>query len=103
MGGERERERERGREGGVASTIPYNLHEEKQFLSFFRFIKRLCNFFKPSCHVFSTIPFSEVHQKKYSTVGKLLVKYLCSAEEVRGRREGAGREEGGKAEGKGVE
>ena len=47
-----------------------------------RFIKRLCNFFKPSGHLFSMIRFSEANQKKFSTVGKLLVKFLCCIEEV---------------------
>ena len=47
-----------------------------------RFIKRLCNFYKPSNHLYSVIVYSEEHSRKYSSVGKLLVKYLCRAEEV---------------------
>ena len=49
-----------------------------------RFIKRLCNFFKPSNHIYSTITYSEEHSRKYSSVGQLLVKYLCRAEDVSG-------------------
>ena len=47
-----------------------------------RFIKRLCNFYKPSNHLYSVIVYSEEHSRKYSSVGKLLVKYLCRAEDV---------------------
>ena len=47
-----------------------------------RFIKRLCNFYKPSNHIYSNIPYNETNSKRYSSVGQKLVKYLCGAEEV---------------------
>ncbi|CAI8054557.1 Rapamycin-insensitive companion of mTOR [Geodia barretti] len=49
--------------------------------TFGKFVKRLCNFFKPSGHLFALIRFSEANQKKFSTVGKLLVKFMCCVEE----------------------
>ena len=47
-----------------------------------RFIKRLCNFYKPSNHIYSHIVYSEANSKRYSSVGQKLVKYLCRVQEV---------------------
>ena len=73
----------REREGGS---------EGRTFFSFFRFIRSLTNFFKPSCHQFSSIVYSLTNSKRYSSVGLQLIKYLSKMEGVRERereREGS--------------
>ena len=65
--------------------------EGRTFFSFFRFIRSLTNFFKPSCHQFSSIVYSLTNSKRYSSVGLQLIKYLSKMEGVRereGEREG---------------
>ena len=63
--------------------------EGRTFFSFFRFIRSLTNFFKPSCHQFSSIVYSLTNSKRYSSVGLQLIKYLSKMEGVREReREG---------------
>ncbi|KAL5486702.1 hypothetical protein EMCRGX_G019218 [Ephydatia muelleri] len=44
---------------------------------FDKFLKRLCNFYKPSNHIYSSIPYSEENSRRYSHVGQELVKYFC--------------------------
>ena len=45
-----------------------------------RFLKRLCNFYKPSNHLYSSISYSEENSCRYSHVGQELVKYFCQVE-----------------------
>jgi len=56
----------------------YQLMEDAVFT---RFIKRLCNFYKPSNHLYSIISYSESNSRRFTSVGQQLVRLLCRAEE----------------------
>lgn len=52
--------------------------------TFDKFLKRLCNFYKPSNHLYSSISYSEENSCRYSHVGQELVKYFCQVEGTSG-------------------
>ena len=69
----------------LPSSLPFSL--PFSFPSSFlspptRFIKRLCNFYKPSNHLYSVIQYTEVNSRRYTPVAQQLIRYLCRMEEV---------------------
>ena len=55
----------------------------RYFILFFRFIRNLLSFYKPSCQRFCTVHISDPQAKIFSEVGCLFVDFLLDGEDVR--------------------